>query len=504
MNDRMSKILDIIDNKSIRLRESYFINNHPDIYNDILEYCNKISDLPFIQKIWHFTNYLDDYYYCKCGNRTSFNRNWLDGYRKHCSSKCAQIDKYTKDKRKKTVLDKYNVDNVSKSSLVKDKIEKTNIEKWGVKSTFQNREVRNKWSKNMLDKYGVDHFFKTDEFKIKAKEYYLNKWGVEHQSMVDEIQKRIRNTCFDKYGVYTYLNTDHARSCIKHYNKSSYEIEIIDWIGSLNIECYSSKYGIIPNLTIDIWIPEYRIGIEFNGLYWHSEIFKDKYYHQNKTLLCKNEGIHLIHIWEDDWIYKKDICKSIILNKLGLSLNKIPARKCIIKKITDNKIVSDFLNSNHIQGYTRFSDCYVLVHNDIIVSMMAFGWRSTNSKHEYELIRYCNILNTNVLGGASKLFNHFIKEYDIENITSYSDLSIFDGNLYKNLKFTEIKKDKILVNYWWVVNGVRRHRFNYNKQKLIKLGYDRTKTEVEIMHELKHYRIFGCGQVKWIWNKYSI
>ena len=54
------------------------------------------------------------------------------------------------------------------------------------------------------------------------------------------------------------------------------------------------------------------------------------------------------------------------------------------------------------------------------------------------------------------------------------------------------------VNYWWVVDGVRRHRFTYNKKKLVKLGYDPLMTEVEIMHSLNRFRIFGCGQDRYV------
>ena len=129
---------------------------------------------------------------------------------------------------------------------------------------------------------------------------------------------------------------------------------------------------------------------------------------------------------------------------------------------------------------------------------MCFGWRSTNGKKEYELIRFCNKLFTSVTGAASKLFKYFIREYNIDQVISYSDISIFDGYLYKKLGFEYVRTSDI--NYWWVVKGIRRHRFGYNKKKLIKMGHDPLKTEVEIMHELGNYRIWGCGQEKWLYK----
>ena len=93
--------------------------------------------------------------------------------------------------------------------------------------------------------------------------------------------------------------------------------------------------------------------------------------------MCRKIGIQLIHIWEDDWINQKNVCKSIILNKIGITKERIFARKCDIRKIIDHKAASVFLNNNHIQGYSRFSDCYGLFYNNEIVSLMAFGWMGT-------------------------------------------------------------------------------------------------------------------------------
>lgn len=492
--DRFNIIKEILDNKPVRLRESYFINNYSDIHTIIIDYCSNIPDLPFKQKIWHWVNDKENYFLCKCGKKTTFNKNWKEGYRNSCSARCAQSSKNTKEKRKKTVLKKYGVDNVSKSDKVKERQKETNLKKWGHKSTFQNKEVRKRWSKNILDKYGVDHYFKTDEFKIKAKKYYLKKWGVEHQLNVEEIKEKIKNTCLKKYGVSTYLNTEHARGSVKKYNRSSYEKEICDWLDNLNINYEINNRNILSPLLLDIYIEKHNLAIEFNGLYWHSEAFKDKDYHFNKSIGCYNKNIQLIHIWEDDWINRKEVIKSMILNKLNKIKKRIYARSCIIKSV-NNEDTSKFLNESHIQGYTRFSDSIGLYKDNELVSLMCFGWRSTNGKREYELIRFCNKINTNVVGSASKLFKSFIKDNNINKIISYADISMFNGNLYKKLGFKYVHRSDI--NYWWIVNGVRKHRFNYNKKKLVKEGHDPSKTEVEIMHEMGNFRIWGCGQDKW-------
>lgn len=495
-NDRLKIVNDIVNGSSIRFRESYIKNNHSDFYDMIVLLYSSLEDISFKEKIWLWVNDISTYYTCICGKRTKFNKNWNDGYKKYCSSKCSQSNPLTKEKRKNTVLNKYGVDNVSKSDIVKKKQEETNIIRYGTKSSFQNDEVKNKWKDTIKEKYGVDHYFKSDEFKVKSKKYYLEKYGVEHVWDVDEVKDKIKQTNLIRYGVETYLNTEHARNSIKSYNKSKAELEIMEWLDSIGVEYIPSCVDIIYPKSIDIYIPSFSIGIEFNGLYWHSEFFKDKKYHLNKTLLSKEKGVELIHVWEDDWKNRRDVIKSILLNRLNIISNKLYSRKCVIREVSPQDS-SIFLNNNHIQGYTKSTISYGLFLNEEMVSIMSFGYRSINGKREYELIRFCNKLNTIVVGAASRLLKHFIKNNSgVDKLISYADISMFSGGLYEKLGFRFDGHSG--VNYWWVVDGVRRHRFTYNKKKLVKLGYDPLMTEVEIMHSLNRFRVFGCGQDRYV------
>ena len=214
--------------------------------------------------------------------------------------------------------------------------------------------------------------------------------------------------------------------------------------------------------------------------------------------MCLEKEIQLLHIWEDDWFLRKDIIKSIIKNKLGLIDKNIWARNCVIKEVKTSEYRS-FLEKNHIQGYASSSYNIGLYYNDELVSLMTFGWRRTNNKREYELIRFCNKLDHSVVGSASKLFKYFLKNTEILELTSYSDISLFSGELYAKLGF--IKSGLSKPNYFWVVSGIRKHRYNFSKRKLIKEGYDKNKTEVEIMNDRGYWRIFSTGQEKWIYKR---
>lgn len=117
---------------------------------------------------------------------------------------------------------------------------------------------------------------------------------------------------------------------------SKEETELKDFLNSLDIKIIENDRMILEGKELDIFIPSHNIAIEYNGLYWHSEQYIDKNYHLNKTEACEAKGIQLIHIFEDEWLYKQDIVKSRLKNILGLTQNKIWARKCEIK-IVDTK-----------------------------------------------------------------------------------------------------------------------------------------------------------------------
>jgi hypothetical protein len=533
----------ILEGSSSKLREKYFIDNYSTIYTEIINFCVNINELPFKQKLWHWVNDYPNFFICNCGNKTTFNKNWLDGYRLYCSPKCAQNNNISKEKRIKTNLEKYGVDNIAKLESIKEKTKQTNLDKYGTKSTFQNKDVQYKWRETILNRYGAEHYFKTDEFKTKSKKKSLVKWGTEHfvqskfysdklndinfseklrtlyiKKHIDkyleynldfkEIKGRIitlkSNICNHEFSIhYDSLmrrienNYEYCTICNPTNSGQSQEEKVlIEWLQSLNIDLIEKDRSL--GIELDIYLPKYNLAIEYNGLYWHSELYKNKLYHLNKTEICFKNNIQLIHIWEDDWLYKKDIVKSIILNRLKLTYNTVFARKCQIKLI-NSKIKDEFLENNHIQGKCVSSINIGLFSNEELVSLMTFGKRSINSKLEVELLRFCNIKYTSVIGAASKLFNYFIKNNQFDIIYSYADISQFTGNLYSKLKFKYLHRSK--PNYWWVVDGIRHHRFNYNKQKLIKEGFDSNKTEVNIMYERGYYRLFGCGQDKYIYYK---
>jgi hypothetical protein len=281
-------------------------------------------------------------------------------------------------------------------------------------------------------------------------------------------------------------------------NLSIGENEVRDFIEGLGFK--TEKIN-IDKKEIDIYINEKKIGIEYNGLYWHSSAFKNRKYHQNKTELCENNNIQLLQVFEDEWIYKKEIVKSIIRAKLGLSENHIYARKCEIMKI-ETKVCGKFLNENHLQGSVGSNIKYGLYYNGELVSVMTFGKKrasmgvKTRIVGEFEMIRFANKLNTTVVGGASKLLKHFIKTNNPASILTFADRRYSNGGLYKKLGFTHINNSNPSY-YYFKQHGLKREfRFKYRKDILVKDGFDPSKTEFQIMEERNYYRIYDCGCMK--------
>ena len=345
----------------------------------------------------------------------------------------------------------------------------------------------------------------TNDFIEKSSKIHNNKY-VYDKTEYKGTYESLTITC-PIHGDFTQRANDHlnGHGCpICGNNMSLAEKEIEDYVKSFGIKTETKVRGILSNnKEIDILIPELNIGIEYDGLKWHSDEFKDKNYHLNKTEECKKLGIRLVHIFEDEWMNKKEIIKSIIRNIIGKTENKIYARKCIIQNVNDNE-KKEFLEKNHIQGNVNSQINLGLYHDGELVSLMCIGkprinlGRKTSLEDEYELLRFCNKLNTNIVGGASKLFKYFITNYNPTLTISYCDYRWSIGNMYKTLGFTLSHHSQ--PNYYYIIGNNRKNRFKYRKSELIKEGFDPEKSEKEIMEERGIHRIYDCGSLVYIWK----
>jgi len=490
------------------------------------DFCDKKRTMEY-RTYFKITNQLNDKYYCHKCSRIKVEKTNLEKYGVIAPLQNISI----LEKMIKTNIKRYGVEHASQLDSVKEKQKTTNLKKYGYITVLQNMELRKNGN---MEKYGVEYPIQNNKIKSQIEKTNLEKYGVKNTFQYKEFRDisylKLRKKMLLDNNIISVHDNDYLINCDicnnnilinkhifyarKKYNTiicttcnpissqiSGIEIQLQNFIKNNYTDeiLLNNKNYILP-YELDIYLPELKLAFEFNGIFWHSDIYKENNYHLNKTELCEEQGIQLIHIWEDDWLYKQDIVKSMILNKLNKTPNKIFARKTEVKEIFNNKLVREFLDKNHIQGFVGSKIKLGLFFDNELVSLMTFGNRriamgkkSTN-EGEYELLRFCNKLNTNVVGGASKLFKYFVRNYNPKEITTYADRCISQGKLYETLGFEFIGKTQ--PNYYYIIDGIRHHRFNFRKDKLITEGYDSTKTEKQIMIDRKIYRIYDSGNLK--------
>jgi hypothetical protein len=502
----------LIKNNDILKKELY------DKSKDIILYYESPSDIQRLKFVFGDNSIS----FCKCGKPRSW-RNFNKGYNKTCGNKQCIIDS-NNSTTKKFYQEKYGVDHLFQTEDFKNELKNKFILKYGVDNPRKSEEIKNKIKETNLGKYGETSWIKVKENKEKIADSLSKK---NHESGIKKIKdlkipivlngfnlKDVEiecKVCQDKSLISTSffnkkisIGENPCLSCNPPvYSESKSENELLEYIKQIykgDIIVHDRK--ILEGKEIDIFLPDINTGFEFHGIWWHSEIFKGKNGNIDKKKLIEEKGIKIYHIWEDNWCYKKEITKSRILNALKLS-SKIYARKCKIDTIS-SKIEKEFLENNHIQGYTPSKIKLGLYYKNELVSIMTFGSRrkslgQKSKEGEYELLRFCNKKFTSVIGGASKIFNKFIKDYNSDLIISYQDNSWYTGNLYEKLGFNLISKSK--PNYYWCKTNIRFHRFNFRKDLLVNKGFDKNKTEDMIMTERGYYKLWDFGNLKWEYKK---
>lgn len=283
-----------------------------------------------------------------------------------------------------------------------------------------------------------------------------------------------------------------------HNGTSLAETEIYNWLKPYFPDIQRNVYGLAKKYELDIYIPSLKFGIEYNGVYWHSDLYKEKDYHQKKLMAFKDEGINVYTIWEDLWILKQDIYKSMLLNKLHLNdkKNSIFARNTKFKEIYDQVQIKEFLQNNHLQGYSQYSNAFGLMYGDEIVSLITIGKRSITkgNNKDIEILRFCNRKDTHIQGSFGKLFSHIQKLHPSETFKSYHNLDYGYDSFYDKVGFQ--LSGTTIPNYYYIIKGERHHRYKFRKDRLVKLGFDKSKTEFQIMDEnFQFLRIYDNGNL---------
>jgi G:T-mismatch repair DNA endonuclease (very short patch repair protein) len=454
----------------------------------------------------------------------------------------------SKDRLKATVRSRYGVDCVFQNDMIKEKSSKTTEERYGKRHYSETVEWKNKVVDTSIKKYGVEYptqriehkehmakLWECDEYRHNIKTAYqstcLEKYGMVHASTKNRIEKRAstkkmnkffeffdHETVLPNFELENYKGVEHPHewkclSCGHEFdgkakggvncpkcNVNSLEQFIIDILDRYEINYRLHDRELISPLEIDILLPEHLVAIEVNGSYWHTEqMGKDKNYHSNKSKRCEESGWRLIHIWEHDIISRPHLVENLIAHSVKKN-QKIAARKTRVVQLT-SKRAKEFFKNNHWQGSAPSSIQYGLIFEDELVAAMSFGSPRFSKKYDFEMIRFSTKCGTAVVGGASKLFKHFIKAHEPQSVISYCDLSRNTGKGYEQMGFEF--QGVSAPNYWYTKDYLNFHsRIKFQKHKLGRVleTFDPNMTEVENMLENGYSRIWDCGNSIWVWK----
>lgn len=420
-----------------------------------------------------------------------------------------------KEKAKRTWQEKYGSDNPAKVHYIQHKIKSTNQKKYGESCVLKNTEIQNKIKNTNKKKYGFENAAKNHEIRKKItqtrRENYYPKPILE--KLNDQEWLRKQNSQGKTVAEIAQDLEVSPSNLAKLFHKHDLEIQRHQHSFEENIlfDIFSKTYTIDRNSRsvlhpqeIDLYFKNYALGVEVNGIYFHSEKFnKTETYHLGKTARATEKGIDLLHFWDFEVRQKTSIVANIIKSKLHCLENSVHGRKTKVVSI-DKQSKKQFLSKNHLQGNCASSIDLGLIYRDKIVSVACFSRNRFSKKTKYELVRLCSLKNYSVRGGASKLIKHFAKHYMQagEQLVSYADRRYSKGNVYQSAGF-EFKHysppgffyvDK-QGNYAGSRHAWQRHLLE-NKLE----NFDKTLSAEKNM-QLNHYhRVWDCGQSVWVFE----
>jgi len=391
----------------------------------------------------------------------------------------------------------------TKESLYHDFIE-LNMTRKEVASKYN---VTEKQVKDLLKEYSIkkDHVAANkrvhEELSKKYNSFFESVNRVNKEALEDYFIKdgHTREECCDKFDV----TINNIKKILRYYGLNGENTN--DSQPNRHFAYLLDKAGLTyeREFRLDKYRYDFKVGntlIEINPSATHNTTFSaysscglDKQYHMLKSKAATEAGYRCIHVF--DWDNEEAIV-NLLTNR-----PTIYGRQCVVREVTIIE-TREFINENHIQGYAKSKVNLGLYYNDKLVSMMTFGKPRYNKSYEYELVRYCS--SNPVIGGAEKLFNHFITSYNPSSIISYCDLSKFSGEVYNKLSFTTKESPKPSLHWFNLVTGkhitdnlLRQRGFD----QLFGTNYGKGVSNEELMLNHGFVKVYDCGQATYTWSK---
>lgn len=522
--------INVLTKNGVNPKYKILLNKNPQTLHSLLEHTDWIIDQTeqsYRERLYCVVNDIKQQPLCKyCNvNPVSFitEGKKRNQYYDFCSMKCVHNAKQTKAKKQQTWEQNLGVDNPSKNKEISQRKQQTCLRNNGTNWPMQSQTVKDKSKQTIVVNYGVENVMKNqDVVNLNIEQKHQSHWFKQvtntiHYRLLNDSRwlmyqhhdlKKNTTTIARELGVspsYVQQSLHKHQIGVKNHFTSDGQQQIIDWLYSkLNTTIIiNDRQTLLDRKELDIHIPDYNFAIEYNGLYWHSynyqETAQQKNYHLNKTNQCLRQGINLVHIFEHEWINKPNVVLSRLSSLLQLNTT-VGARNCSIEEISSQQ-ANKLLASWHIQGGCPSKIRYALKYNGQHVAVMTFG-KPRYTGQQYELLRYCTKPYINVVGGANKLFNKFIEQFNPTTIVSYADKRWSVGQLYKQLGFVYQHDSNPNYFYFKSSEGIKlfsRVAFQKHKLKDKLVTFDPNLTEAQNMFNNGYRRIWDCGNQVWVW-----
>jgi hypothetical protein len=401
------------------------------------------------------------------------------------------------DRMRDGVRAAYGVDNVAQHPEVRAKIAATNLVRYGGVAPSADETVRQKTRQTNTERWG-GHFTQhhiAPEHRIRGEVDFAGRFAGQrandiahatgyHPSSIHRYAHCWNVELDHSGGDHRQAERDFANRLIEHGMTPERNRRLLLPVNHTDDRRYWKE--------IDFYFPTQRLGIEFNGGYWHSDACgRDCNYHAEKRAAALRQNITLIQIFQDEWIAHPEAVLSAIKHRMGLTVGKTYARVCDLDTIAHNE-AADFYNRCHVFGKVSATVHLGLRHNGVLAACMSFTKRQPLT---WELVRYAT--QNSVVGGASRLLRAFEREYQWETIISFADLRWSEGKLYEILGFQLDKYCR--PDYAYVIGDRRVHKFNLRKSSKRFQKYAGSGMTEREMAEAEHIpRIYDAGKFRMI------
>jgi hypothetical protein len=488
---------------------------------------------------------------CHCGKVLKLNSNGK--FQKNCSSKCAGSSPLTSERRTRTNIEKYGTQFSAGSPEVQDKIKRTMVNRYGVTSSLSDLRTKEKIQRTNLEKYGNVNPAKADlirhrisesltnrptnekiKTRLKTKDTNIQRYGVDHPSKVEGARKQsssntlkrfeessldifLKNLYDDqkitpsekieKWGGFDIpLKWDHEK-CGKSFvaiprstrsiqcpfcrSKSKVQQDIEQILSDASISFIVEDRKQIHPYEIDVYIPDYNIGIEVNGIFWHHDQTKQLPLLQKSEMAAK-KNIQVLHFWDFEIQNSPEIVKNIILSKLG-KLPKVGARKLEVVQV-DKDQADIFFKKYHLQGSAQHQFAIGLKNGEDLVQVLSFSKSRFNGADKLEIIRFASA-PMSIQGGLSKILKALKTRYTGPLIT-FADRRISDGGGYLKVGFALVSETKPNFFYWKGNTKLTRYKVMKNNLKNILDNFDESLSADILLKREGYFRCFDCGNLK--------